>query len=237
MRIRVSVFLMLAALGLCYTPVAFGGTILLDDFNRPDGTNMGPNWVEQTGDFWITSGRASGTDFAVMTYVGATSNSVTVDVYPGGDLSYVAILLGWADLDNALFLKVQNQDSTAFTHAAFYTGNNNTSGMWGLGFLQLNTPFAAARFTATLLGDTVTLYFDTDFDGTPDQVYSSSGAPIASLGTGIGLGVYGGASMDNFSIEGENGQGPEIPEPGTFVLLGPALLGISVALRRRLRQR
>lgn len=187
---------------------------------------MGPNWIEQAGDFQITSGRASGSDRALMTFVGATSNRLSVDAFPSGSLSYVALVLGYANLNNNLFMKVQNQSSTLFNYAGFYYGNNGSQY-----FFPLSSPFASARMTASLVGSIAYLEFDTDFDGTPEQTYSYSGYSLGSLGTGIGLGSYGWATMDNFSIPGE-----VIPEPGTAALLGPALVGLAVALRRRLRR-
>ncbi len=218
----------LVAVWLCSTSPAVSG-IILDDFNRPDGTNMGPNWTERDGDFTIASNRATGPAYSLMTFIGATSNSVTVDAFPTGTLSYVAIVLGYADLDNHLFLKVQNQDSTEFNYGAFYFGNDGDNNIaWSeFDFFTLSSPFASARMTATLSGATVTLDFDTNFDGTPEQSYSRGSVPTGLLGSGIGLGAYGYATMDNFSIP--------IPEPGTSALLGSALVALALGLRRRLR--
>jgi hypothetical protein len=221
----------LAAGWLCLTSPAVSG-IILDDFNRSDSTNMGLNWTEQTGDFSISSNRATGTDYSLMTFIGATSNSVTVDAFPTGTLSYVAIVLGYASLNYNLFLKVQNQGGgTEFNTAAFYLGNNGSdNGAWSqAGFFSLSSPFASARMTATLSGTTVTLDFDTNFDGVAEQSYSRGSVPLG-LGSGIGLGAYGYATMDNFSIPGQ-----AIPEPGTAALLGSALVALAAALRRRLR--
>jgi len=212
---------------LLYSP-AFCGTIVLDDFNRSDSSDMGPNWIEQAGDFQIVSGRASGSAFALMTFVGATSNRVSVDAFPSGTLSYVAIVLGYADLDNSLFIKVQNQGDTRFNYAGFYHGNNVSSGLGS--FFSLSSSFDSARMTASLVGGTAYLEFDTDFDGIPDQTYSYSGYSLGSLGTGIGLGSYGWATMDNFAIESE-----VVPEPATATLMIPPLFGLAITLWRRRR--
>jgi hypothetical protein len=223
----------LVAAWLCLTSPAVSG-IILDNFNRSDSTDMGSNWTERAGDFSIQSNRASGPAYSLMTFIGATSNSVTVDAFPTGTLSYVAIVLGYSDLSNNLFLKVQNQDSTDFNFLAFYFGNNgaNNAAWSQYYFGALSSSFASARMTATLSGDAVTVDFDTNFDGTPEQTYSRGSVPLGLLGSGIGLGGYGSATMDNFSIPGEQ----VIPEPGTAALLGAALVALAVGLlRRRLR--
>lgn len=212
--------------GLLLSSPAYCGRVVLDDFDRPDGTDMGPNWIEQNGDFQIVSGRASGSAFSLMTFVGATSNKVSVDVFPSGSLSYVAIVLGYLDLGNNLFIKVQNQGSTQFNYAGFYYGNNV-----GVNFFALQSPFDSARMTASLVGGTAYLEFDTDFDGSPEQTYSYGGYSLVSLGPAIGLGSYDWATMDNFAIESDG----EVPEPGTAALMVPALLGLAAGLWRRRR--
>src|SRR5262245_11669917 len=83
--------------------------ILLDDFNRPDSTNMGPNWNEVSADFQIVSGRARGSGLGSMIYVGQTSNSVTADVFATNSGSdYGAIVLGFADSTRSLYIKLQS---------------------------------------------------------------------------------------------------------------------------------
>jgi len=53
--------------------------------------------------------------------------------------------------------------------------------------------------TVTLTGNVVTMDLDTNFDGIPDQTYSAGSVPLGLLGTGIGLGGFGGGTMDNFA--------------------------------------
>ncbi|MEM7308685.1 MAG: hypothetical protein AAF682_18525 [Planctomycetota bacterium] len=41
-------------------PTAFAQALVFDDFNRPDSTDLGPDWSEVNGDFVLLSGRCKG---------------------------------------------------------------------------------------------------------------------------------------------------------------------------------
>ena len=58
--------------------------------------------------------------------------------------------------------------------------------------------------TAKLEGDTVTVEFDTDFDGITDQTYSRNGIPTSLLGSGIGLGGHGQPIIDNYGFSADS---------------------------------
>ncbi len=223
--------------GLAAGLASFGaGATVLDDFNRADGTNMGSNWTEQAGDFRIDGNRASGNNLSLMTYNGsASATEASVDVFAnpnGEDIQYAALVLGYADLNSNLFIKVQSQynGGTAFNYAAFYFGNNG-----GGNFFALSSTFTSGRITASLTGTTATLEIDSNFDSIADQVYTYdySLAKIAALGSGVGLGGYGYAYMDNFSTTA-GGTGPQnVPEPLSALLFGAGLLGLGGLSRRR----
>ena len=223
----------IAALGIASQAQA----VLLDDFNRPDGTNMGPQWNEVSADFQIVGGQAQGSGLGSMIYQGATSNSVSVDVFKinSGAEDFAALVLGFANTTNSLYLKVQNQNGQAnFESVGFYFGDNgNNNGAWSESFFSsdLLNPFASARLTASLVGNVVSLMIDTNFDGNPEQTISRGSVPLAQLGTGIGLGGWtgNGASVDNFSIPG----GEEVPEPATLALMGLGLAGLGLARRKK----
>jgi hypothetical protein len=175
--------------------------MILDDFDRADSTNMGAKWTEQNGDFSIASNMATsaGTTWALMSYADDVGNHLCVDAFHNGinSTQFVALISGYADNSNNVFVKVQDNSSLgAFDHVFFYYGNGNSSH----GYEILSPTFTSARMITHLVGDTITVEFDTDFDGITDQTYSRSGIPTASLGTGSGLGGYNNPLMDNFGV-------------------------------------
>jgi hypothetical protein len=88
---------------------ATAGMAVLDNFNRADGP-LGPNWTIQAGSFSIVSDEAVGSGVGIATYNGVTSNALEADVQDSAsaDLDYVGLVLGYADLNQNLFMKVQD---------------------------------------------------------------------------------------------------------------------------------
>jgi hypothetical protein len=207
--------------------------VLLDDFNRPDSTDMGPNWNEISADFQIISGRAHGMDLGSMIYVGQTSNSVSVDVYSTSSADdYGAIVLGFANTSNSLYIKIQSQDDIqGFEAVGFYFGDNGTNnGAWSESFFDPGafSNFHSAHMNVALAGNVVTLSLDTDFDSVYDIAISRGSVPLGLLGSGIGLGGWtSAAGIDNFSIG-------DVPEPTTIALWALGAIGLP-RLRRRMK--
>lgn len=181
------------------TRVAPQATGILDDFNRADGP-IGPSWTVQAGAFNVVSQAAQGGATALATFNGGTGNTLEADVEVTGTATqYTGLVLGYADLSNNYFLKVQQQDGGGtFDHAACYFGNNG--GGFGLGFFPLNAPFKTAHMKVVLSGTTVTMTFSKIDGGAGAQTYTCDGAP-ATGGTGIGISGYdaGFARLDNFA--------------------------------------
>jgi len=204
---------------------------VLDNFNRADNSNLGPNWTAQAGDAEIYSNTArafgGGQSSNLVTFNGVSADNAFVDVYAvDNSLTYIALDLAFFDVANNYFIKVQNQGcgGACFNYVGFYYGNNG-----GGSFFTLNSTFTSGRLTAFFLGTTATLDIDTDFDGTTDQSYSYTYG-TSTGGTGIGLGLYGTGQADNFG----SGGAPAIPEPGTLVMFGSGLVGLAGILRRKL---
>ena len=121
---RTTSILSLLALLLLFTCPAMTQAMLLDDFNRADSTDMGPNWTERDGDFYIENNqaRSSGAVWSRMTYNGATSNEIYVDTFYDTDpdrVQFTALILGYSDLANHLLVKVQD-NSTAGDYNSYF---------------------------------------------------------------------------------------------------------------------
>lgn len=219
------------------------GQAFSDDFNRPFGTGLGPNWVERTGDFVIATGgiarSVGGATPSLMTVSGFNTEVpvLTLDlVYPSDtlDVAYGGLVGRYADANNNVFVKVQNTLSAnraAFDGLFFYQGTDGTSGKWpgmtgGEAYQPIPT-FKEGRLTMTILGSDVTAMIDTNFDGTPELTYTRGGLPLANLGTEVGMAVFAfnvAVNADNFTA---------VPEPTTGALAVAALAAGLLATRRR----
>jgi len=197
------------------------GVGLLDDFNRADGP-LGASWVDQVGTATIVSNAARATGTGATTFVGGpATDALEADIVAESASSgYVALILNYADNNNNLYLKVQQQDGGGtFDHAACYFGNNGDS--FGPGFFNLTQPFASAHMRVERVDTTVTITFSSIDGGGDTQEYICTGAPLTG-GTGIGIGGWTGVhSLDNFAA-GSAGEAEMVPATtaiGTILLL------------------
>jgi hypothetical protein len=179
---------------------AFNCGVLLDNFNRADSANLGPDWALQANDIGISSNAATNAvaNTALATYNPRTATEACIDIATSGAaIQYAAIVLRHADLDNSVFIKVQDNDGDgAFDRAFFYRGNNGSGGT--LSPFQDLMPFSSGRIHVSSKGTRARLDIDTDFDNRPEESFSVTGITTAGLGTLIGIGDFGGARIDNF---------------------------------------
>ena len=213
------------------TTSARAGWMTFDAFDRPDSTDLGPGWVEHSFDSSIESEQlVSTSSFALATWQGQPADPasylyggpVQFDVYHGGNdtLQYAAAVLGFADVDNYLLLKIQDNGAGVFHRLFFYYGNSGEgwAGMTGGADFESLAPedrFTQGRVTALLVGDQVTIDIDTDFDGVADVHASRGGIPMDALGDSVGLGNFGASRLDDFR---------GVPDAPTMLLLASGIL-------------
>jgi hypothetical protein len=180
---------------------AFSCGVSLDKFNRADSANLGSSWAEQANAIGITGNAATNAaaNSALATFNPRSGTEACIDVTTNGAaLQYAGIVLRYADIDNSIFIKVQdNSVDGTFDTAYFYRGNNGSSGA-----LRSNaavTPFSSGRIHVWSKGTKARLDIDTNFDNRPEQSFNVTGISTAGLGTLFGISSYGGAKVDNFS--------------------------------------
>jgi hypothetical protein len=194
-------------LGLASAPsaLAFSCSHRLDNFNRPASSTLGSAWTDEAYEIGIAHHRAinPNSTIALATYNGAKSDSACADVYTNGAaIQYVAIVLGYRNLSNNIFVKVQdNTASGSFNSAFAYRADNDVTRPLGTGNdYKVLTPFSSAEIYVTWSGSTVKLEISTKFNNKPQQKWVIHGVSTAGLGKKIGLGMYGGDYADNFAI-------------------------------------
>ncbi len=190
-------------------------TSAFDDFNRADNPSMGADWTEQNGDIEILGNRGHGlATFSLMSHNGVNdaydTSTMSVKFDMAGTLAYVALVAGYADISNNVFVKIQdNNFDGLYDRVFFYYGNS--AGPW-----SGNTGYYFDLATATKTG-TVSMYFTAAGDVCNlDVANDTSGATesfscggllgsAGGLGTGFGLGTYGDAYFDDFTVNGGGG--------------------------------
>ena len=197
-----------------------------DDFNRAAGTNLGADWSEWNGDSGILNNELYGvlssfnqnTIFhtsASCPYDQSTQSMDFLGAQPGTSLLvYNALIFGWDGFSENVFIKVQDNNSDGFyDRVFFYRGVNG--GSWGQSpyFFDLATPGVTdGRMTAyfTNAGDTAVLELDYDYDGIPEETFSSDLVNTFSflLGNSHGIGHFNAGTSDNWDL---NGGGPGVP--------------------------
>jgi len=155
-------------------------------------------------------------------------------------------ILAFNDHGNNLFsyLKVQfqsNNSTNNFHSILFYLIDNGSqqlgwNGMTDGGSMEPlfvdGRSFTSAKITAEFTTETVnnqdfgrvTIWVDRDPAEGNDYVVTRGGIPLNNMGTEVGLGIDGSATVDNFQVH--------IPEPGTLACL---LLASGMMFYRRIR--
>jgi hypothetical protein len=209
-RATASIVAVVAALGVIAfatssaSAASFSCDVPLDNFNRANSTGLGPSWTVQAPTMNVETNSATNPNATAGL---ATWNSLVPTQQACADVSdngtgtqYAAIDLGYSDVTNNAFIKVQHNSSVGFDTAFIYYGNNGACKITG-GCNFPITPFHSARIHATLNSATgqVSLDIDTNFDNNPEQtIVKTYNAPFA-FGNAIGIGLYGHSFIDNFA--------------------------------------
>jgi hypothetical protein len=223
-------FLLVAA-----TASLFAGSVasaaVVDDFNRPDAPTLGANWTLQAGSATISGNAATAGVAAesLATLNGVSSNTVSFDVVNNGTaLQYVAGAIGFGNGDS-IFVKVQNNGigngastGAGFDRFGFYI-NNDDNAIGSFGFLS--GVFDSGNVSISLLGSIATLTITPTIGAIQTYTYDYGFTP---LGTGVGLGLYGNATADNFAVVPQ-----AVPEPATWAMMIAGFGLAGGALRRR----
>ena len=128
--------------------------------------------------------------FGLATFNGISGDAACADVsINGAATQYVAIVLDYADVNNNLFIKVQdNLSNGTFNRAFFYHGNSGTP----FAPFQDLTPFTSARIAVARNGDNVTLAASPPSSmGCRRRRITVAGANLPAAGAGLGLGAFG----------------------------------------------
>ncbi len=221
----------LVALALAH-PAAFaiGAS---DDFERPNGTNMGPDWLEIDGNTAIENGMGKGSSGAFnlgwmhhASFVGAFQDSVqSVDFQVTSTGQAIVLLSGvnpntWGGIS----VKIQDNDGDSLLDRLFFEQAFN-AGSWGAGapiFFDLAAPTASGRMTVHFAngGDTVVCDIQNDASGLTES-YSASGITSFAFpidGTNFGIGHRGAVLFDNWQVDIDVASyGAGCPGSGGFV--------------------
>lgn len=232
-----------AALALAVVPAAHAAPCgsPLDDFNRPDSTNLGPSWTEAAEDYSIHNGSVSQPlrAYGALLFNRVSASEVCVDVTASGSgflADDAGVVIGYTNPTDNLVVKVQNNGGAAFDHLYAYRGTPPVELITDIPI----TPFLSARLRVKLAKSPASpnrgfeVYVDPQFDGTFTDLVNVYGPKQDFTGRGIGLVSYGAERLDNFTatdpvfapIATPPDTTPPTGSPGTGTGTGP--LGPSV---------
>ena len=213
---------------------------ILDDFNRSDGPIDG-NWTMQGGTFNIINNAVQGGDYAIATFNGMSSNILEADIEAtGSGVQYVALVLGYHDLNNNYFMKAQDDDggTPEFNRLYCYYGNNIPLPNWANDPISLSPSFTSAHMRVEYNPSThnVTINFSNIDGGSGTQQYTCPDAPLTG-GNGIGIGSFNisRGKLDNFAADLTPVAIPTLTEWGMIIFVVLAGLGAVYYLRRQRR--
>ncbi len=240
---------------LALAPAALGAGVS-DNFDRPNGTNMGPDWFEGYGDTGIENNQGKGLSGAFTkgwmshtSFTGAYVDSVsTVDFQATGIAQAIVLLAGFdSNTWGGVSAKLQDNDGDGLLDRLFFEQAFN-AGSWGAGspvIHDLAVPTASGSLTLSFTngGDTAVVEIGNDASG---QTETASASGILSFafpitGTEFGVGHVGPILFDDWSVDidlasygagcpGTGGFVPVLSTPSTPAAGGPLTIVIEDGL-------
>jgi hypothetical protein len=211
---------------------------ILDNFNRSDGP-IDWTWTVQSGTFNIVNNAVQGGDFALATFNGKSSNILEADVEAtDSGVQYVALVLGYRDLNNNYFIKAQDDDGDTpeFNRLYCYYGNNIPHPNWTNDPISLSPSFTSAHMRVEYNPSTrnVTINFSNIDGGSGTQQYICPDAPLTG-GNGIGIASFNisRGKLDNFAADLPSVAIPTMTELGMIIFIALAGIGSVYYLRKQ----
>jgi len=206
-----------------------------DDFNRPNSTNMGPDWSEQNGDIKIESNHGVGNSSFTTNWMYHTGYSATYqDAFTGisfhnnnNSSGAVGLVIGldpnaWSGVE----IKLQDNDGDKLFDRLFFEAAIGAGAWFSQGtpvIFDLPTPIASGRLTVHAPdADTAEVQI---FDAADNLVgtYQASGitqGAFPPVGNRVGVIAYNKAAIDDFFAQ------PDVTLTGTPETLSVATGGV-----------
>ena len=204
------------ALSVGLSAAASAQQLVSDDFNRPDSTNLGPDWIEENNDLEIFQNRVRGVfAFANDTWMYHTSFAqphatakavVDFGSTPGDVFFGVSVVIG---LDHTTWggtaVRITDNDLDGLFDRIFFNAAIN-AGAWHSQptpvLYDLPTPLVAGQLTVWAEpDDDMAVARVEDIDGNLVGVYTATGiadTPFPPVGTDTGIWISSRAQADNF---------------------------------------
>lgn len=201
---------------LCGVASTASGAVTTDDFNRPNSTNMGPNWIEAHGNTAIQSNKGKGASGAFTqgwmyhaSFTGNYADSTCAVDFQASGIGENVVLMAGLDPNTWGCISVKIQDNTGdglFDRVFFEQAFN--AGSWGSGNpvkYDLLTPTASGRMTVSFDNDGDVVVCEIQ-NAASSQVETCSAAGILGFafpitGTNFGIGHSGGPFFDNWTAD------------------------------------
>ncbi len=199
---------------------ASGPAVLLDDFDRADSSDLGPDWVEQLGDLRVEGNRlrsqlgTGGKSTSVYQPFDGARQAVTFDLNydlaAGERIVAAQAYLAYADPQHYVsvnFLDNSIDGQSQFRRVFFGFTDDWSLTDWprmrgGPQFVDV-APFSSARILAAYdpISSTLTVGIDRDFDGVYETVLTRGGILPDGLGTKVAIGGFNNVAIDNFTVD------------------------------------